>query len=379
MNRYILTLIVCSYRIASAQSPTDRCTVSVEANGQVVTTCDSYDNSSNTNRQYRLAGTRYLSYPIWEKGTIQMDPGSQELACELAFDMVSNDLLCRLNGDLTANHIAPYTFEIKGLRYYKQPIGFMGEKSHLYATIVHDGPTQLQRTSRKVLRTDTQVSNGYNKVGEFAGYYAQKEVYLIRKGDARPEFIEPTKRSLVRVLFEHAEQINDFIKVEKLSLEEVTRVLTYFDELVVEDRKTKPALSVEPVFTQFLHETILYPSQGWLNQLYARVYVGFEVSSTGQIQHVELLSPSNVGYNFDLSVLQGMKKYVQLRPEYAGRYVLPVAFTFANQKDRGKVYQPINKLDESRLEGRTLLDELIVSIEVKKPISMAREVWGYYK
>ncbi|KAB7732813.1 hypothetical protein F5984_02360 [Rudanella paleaurantiibacter] len=383
MNRILLALIIFQGRQAFAQQ---LCEVTQDETGRIISTCTIYNQSQvsgavpfPSHAQRKYLGTRYLTYPTWGKGKIQIDPGSPEIPCELAFDMVSSDLLCKLNGELTANHIAPYMFEVDGMRYYRQNTLLAGQKAaHIYTNLLHTGPTQLLLSMQKVLLVESVPTNGYTKVNEFAGTFALKKNYFVQKGDARPELIALTKSALLKVLFEQADALAKFIRTETLTVDEVARVIMYYDELNAEANKTKPALNAEPVFTQFLHDNIVYPSQGWQNQLYARVYVGFDVNSAGRLKNITLLSPTNVGYGFDLAVTQGLGKYLKLKPTYAGSYVLPVAFTLTNLKDRQAAYTPINKLDESRLGNRTVLEELVVPVTIKKSVEKPREIWGYY-
>ncbi|MVM37743.1 hypothetical protein GO730_09245 [Spirosoma sp. HMF3257] len=66
-------------------------------------------------------------------------------------------------------------------------------------------------------------------------------------------------------------------------------------------------------------------------------------------------------------------------PAFNGKYALPVAFTYTNTKEKSGPHVPINRLPDDRLDGRQLLEEVVVPYVVSTPITTSREVWGYYK
>ena len=86
-----------------------------------------------------------------------------------------------------------------------------------------------------------------------------------------------------------------------------------------------------------------------------------------------------MGFGLDHEVKQALRKLAALKPEYRGKYSLPVAFTYANAREKKDPYVPVNVLPSNRMSGRTLLSEWVIPIVVSKPISTSREVWGYYK
>ena len=170
-----------------------------------------------------------------------------------------------------------------------------------------------------------------------------------------------------------------FIRSEQLTVQEVSRVLVYYDNLMALASVNKPALSFDPVFNQFLHDYITYPNLAWLNYVYGRVYVGFDVTRYGQITNITLLSPENIGFGFDVTVTQALEKYVRLKPDFAGHYALPVAFTLTNRKEKSGPYIPRNTLPSDKFGNRIVLEEFVVPIVLSKPVATTREVWGYYK
>ena len=199
MIRLLLTSIALFGCFINANS--QQCRIYENNKGQIVTTFDLYSQSQNstTHRELTYLGHPHLTFPIWHNGIIQID-SSNEIACEIAYDLFANDVLCRFDEKLKADHIAPLRFRIDSLEFIRQPSTILGAKDHIYTTTIYDGPTKLLRSLNKYIATDILPANGYTKPNEFAGVYKTREILYIRKGEARPQVIELTKQSLVAAL-----------------------------------------------------------------------------------------------------------------------------------------------------------------------------------
>lgn len=227
----------------------------------------------------------------------------------------------------------------------------------------------------RYLSTSPGGGDGYVPDGRYNGVYTTKYNYFIQKGEARPEQINLSKKSVLTILYEYADQIDSRLPNEKLTTDDVRSVLQQYDSLMTANSAARLPLDNDAVFNQAVRERITYPSQAWNKGVYGRVYVGFQIDRTGKVNNVTLLSPENGDYGFDYVVKQSVKKLPVLKPDYVGTYVLPVAFTLTNQLDGTKTL-PVGTLSTGQVGDRVMLAEIKILFSTAKPIANAREVWG---
>ncbi len=365
-----------------------QCIVFQEKSGQVYTTCDVY--SSGTGTQASLAathnkvtykGTQFSTFPIWQAGTFRLDSKGTEVQGELAYNLLSNKVLCKLADDSTVRTITPEQFTINGVAYTRQNANLPGVSSFSYFSKLYDGPTRfLVSSGKKLVPVQSGASgNGYEKQSGVSGAYQLFRNYFIQKGNAQPEYITLTKKSLLDRFYDQSEKIAPRIPDKNLTLNDVIQVITYYDSLSAASQLNRHPLRNDAVFNQELHNRITYPGAAWNQAVYSRVYAGFEVSELGDVKNVTILSPDNAGFGFTSEVSQALEKLPRLGPGLAGTYALPVAFTYTNATDKAGTHWPVNRLADQYLNGRTLLDEFVVPIVVSKPVTGNREVWGYYR
>lgn len=330
-----------------------------------------------SHKQETYLGSPYFAYPMWQTGQIRLDKSGREIVCQLTYDLTTNEVLCRFDGDVI-RAITPEWFRINGAEFTRQTSNRAGADRQLYTTVLYDGPTKLlQSLSNRLVYKP--LGNGYDKDQSFHGTYQTTTRYYIQKGNARPELITLSSRSLLEVLYDQADKLAPKLTEKQLTPHDVVCVLKYYDALTAIAQAEQPSLGNDAVFKQVLHNYINYPSQAWNNGVYGRVYAGFQIDQSGQITDITTLSPDNVGYGLDQEVKRTLKKLPKLRPEYAGKYVLPVAFTVTNKAEKPEPLVPVNQLPADRLAGRTVLPEYIVPIVLSRPSAGSREVWGYYK
>ena len=234
-----------------------QCVSSKNSYGQVVTTCDIYD-AASSHITVTYLGTPYLTFPTFLNGTIQLDRGGQTIACELAYDLVTNTVMCRFDGSKSVNNVAPYAFTIHGITFVRQLNSVLGVDYPVYLTALNTGQTTLAKrlTSRLV---PGLTENKYVKSSPFQGTYTPTASYYIRKGDAQPQLTNLSRKSLLEILYDQAEKIALKVPNKSLSPDEVIQVLQYYDSLTTVANADKPSLSTDPAFNQFLREEIKYP------------------------------------------------------------------------------------------------------------------------
>ena len=194
---------------------------------------------ASTHNQAMYLGSQYLTYPAWQHGVIRTGTPGRNLYCELAYDLVNNSVMCRFNGDPKVNYPVVNSFIISGMEFVRQVDEVQGTDYQLYAIVVHKGPTQLLKSlsNRLIMYA---ASNGYEKNEEFTGVYQTTIKYHIRKGNDRPQLIELTRKSVVRVLHEQAGKITALLPAGKLTVANVVEALTLYDSLMTNGRLSKP-------------------------------------------------------------------------------------------------------------------------------------------
>ncbi|RYZ83475.1 MAG: hypothetical protein EOP04_19895 [Proteobacteria bacterium] len=333
-----------------------QCTVTKDGFGQVITTCQVNDFPSGNaplSKQITFLGSEYISFPVWQEGRIRLDQSGQELACQLAYNVISHEVLCRFADDLPAKTVVPYAFILDGVEYTRQLKSVMGIHYTLYTTELRSGQTKLLK-SVKGRFVKTPISNGYDKDRPFAGYYQVDQRYYLQKGDAVPQPITLTKSALLSVLEDQKDILDSKLSNRQLTVEQVIKVVHLYDSLTVSAQLNSTSLSTDATFKELLRSQIKYPVQAWNAQVYARVYVGFEITKAGQLTTIQLLSPENVGYGFGPEVINALRKLTKTKPEYAGRYVLPVAFMYTTARDKQSKFVPVNTLSAELLEENDL-------------------------
>ena len=372
--RFVIVLCL-AYTVGWSQ-----CVTTKDANGQIITTCDVYESASATSSSHKQVvylGPPYLTFPTWLKGTIQLDQGGPVMACKLAYNLVTNTIQCQFDSSLTVSNVTPYAFTIHGMTFTRQMNSVLGVDYQLYTNQLNTGQTTLAKRISSQLIIGS-IDNKYVKSSPFQGSYQPAITYYIRKGDAKPALTDLSRKSILAILYEQAQAIAPRLPKRSLTPQELLSVLDEYDSLLAIASRHHPPLSTDPVFRQALHTLIKYPNQAWRESVYGRVYIGFEVTEDGQVANVNTLSPENVGFGLDETVKQALKKMDRLNPDYKGRYCLPVAYSYTNRLEKKGAHLPIMVLPGERVEQRTLLAELVVPVQVARPVSSVREVWGYY-
>ncbi|QJD79161.1 energy transducer TonB [Spirosoma rhododendri] len=374
-------------------------TVYQDRNGQVFTAIEEYGPGIINATAYKkliYAGSPFLTFPVWQPGRVRLDEQGKYIACDVAYDLVSNAVMCRFAGDSAVKTLRPDRFIIGQDEFIRQQNRQANVDYKFYAKALNGGKTKLllNLSKRGDIYARASSNTGYEKETNVNGGYVLQEKYYIRKGDARPEQISLTKNAVLAVLYEQADKLAPRLTARRPSPADIIAILPYYDSLMtvqwaaasagnsVSDAAYvagKNSLSANPVFNQTLHNHVAYPDAAWTQGIYARVYAGFEIDQRGNVQNVTILSPDNVGTGFVETVRNGLKKLPTLDPALAGSYVLPVAFTYTNKNENGTTHAPINRLPNDRLAGRLMLEEFSVPIVVTKPVQTSREVWGYFK
>ncbi|UFH57606.1 hypothetical protein [Spirosoma sp. KNUC1025] len=358
-----------------------QCTVTKDAYGQVITSCQAINyvsESSSLNKQFTFLGSEFSSFPLWQEGRIRLDNSGQELTCLLAYNLFSQEVLCQLGGDLPIRSVTPDWFMVNGVEYTRQMTNVLGLKYKLYTTALNSGQNKVLKSAKARL-IKTPIRNGYDKDHPFAGYYQVDQQYYIQKGSAIPQPITLTRHSVLSALGDHRAKLKTNLSKTSLTVDEVIKLVSHYDSLRVIAQLNSTSLSTDPAFNEVLESDLTYPVQAWKAQVYSRIYVGFEITDAGQVINIGLLSPENVGFGFKEAVEEALSKLSTTKSAYKGRYALPVAFTYSYHPAKELTFLPVNTVSDERLGDRILLNEFVVNQVVQRDRVSSREVWGYYK
>lgn len=358
-----------------------QCTVAKDAHGQLITTCQvKYNTSESTmlHKQVTFLGSEYVSFPVWQEGSVRLDQSGREIVCLLAYNVVNQEVTCRFEDDKDVQRVVPYSFVLGGAEYIRHQTDVAGLKYTFYTTMINRGPTKLLKCVKGRF-SKTPLRNEYDRHSPFSGSYQIDNQYYVQKENAAPQPVSLTKNSLLTVLVDQKEILESKLPKRELTPEQVIGTIRTYDSLWTAARLNSTTLATDPDFKEFLRTQINYPTQAWDAQVYARVYVGFDVSKEGQLVNIQLLSPDNVGFGFKQEIETALRKLPETKSAYQGRYALPITFTYTNAFDKRMKFVPINTLSDDLLAGRTLLNEFVVDQIQGKDVAKNREIWGYYK
>ncbi|GAA4413948.1 hypothetical protein GCM10023187_42800 [Nibrella viscosa] len=205
-----------------------------DARGRVVTICVMYyaqimpqttGMGGPSHREITYLGSEFFGFPIWQDGTIQI--GSRQIRCSLAYNLMSDELLVKLQNSETIQKVTPEAFTIGSNRFVWD--GTKG-KGNRYYLVLNDGPTRLLKTFKCQLKAAV-TNNGYtnSKEEEFDGHYEIQEQYYIKKGSAAPESVYLTRKSVLAALGDQAEKVLHELPRRKLTEEQVIQALSHYN------------------------------------------------------------------------------------------------------------------------------------------------------
>ncbi len=355
--------------------------------GQVLTTVDNYA----TGLQYATTASHtkatflespFLTFPVWQEGTIQLDRSGKKLRCQLAYNLVSNEVLCRFAGDSAVKIVTPEFFSINNTEFTRLQNHLAGIEYRTYFSLLHDGPTRLwmSLSSRlEPLNSADEIRSRFHRDLSIRSIYRVSPKYYIQKGDSELSPVSLAKKSLLEVFSDYPAAIDAKIPDKSLTANDLLDAVNYYDFSAAEARKDLRNLPKDEAFKAMFRNRITYPAGAGYQGIYGRVYAGFDVDSLGKVRNVVILSPDNVGFGFIEAVKKMLERLSDVNPTFRGHYALPIAFTYTNSNDKTGTHWPLNRLADNYLDGCTLLAELVVPIAVAKSTISSQEVWGYYK
>ncbi|MVM37742.1 hypothetical protein GO730_09240 [Spirosoma sp. HMF3257] len=274
-------------------------TVYQDEKGQIFTTSDSYSTGRQTTStasyiKVTFLGNPFFTFPVWQEGKVQLDRSGKELDCQLAYNLVTSDVLCRFAGDSAVTIITPERFTINNTTFVRLQNSIAGLEYRTYFSILHNGPTKLWMSLNSQIEprnSAEEIKTSYYKDLNIQGIYRIKTKYYIQKGEGEPRLVNLSKKLLLDAFADQAAALESKIPSRQLTPNDIIDAINVYDSLVLAERKSLAHLSKEELFKKTLQAKITYP--GWVGKqgIYGRVYAGFDVDSQGQSKMSSFLVP----------------------------------------------------------------------------------------
>lgn len=169
-----------------------------------------------------MLGTPYWDYPTWQKGTVQSQANESALPCMIAYNVISNEVLCRFNNDSTAYRLKPEAFTIGDAQFVRRAL--LGYSS--YYQVLYDGSVKLLESVRHKMKFVKLQPYGNSYL---RGYYLglERSYYLkLPNGSLHPFAL--TRKSLIRTMGDSVK--TKLLPVDQsLTVSDVVRFLADYD------------------------------------------------------------------------------------------------------------------------------------------------------
>lgn len=212
-----------------------QCVVSQDEQKRVVTICQTYTDPSGllinrTDRKQGLSqtvylGSEYLTYPIWQIGSFKVAGSQNFIPCGIAYNLLTNQVLCQFPGDSVPHLISPEAFTINDMHFVSQ-LNKKAKRS--YYRVLYEGKTRLLAQYNCMLRL---VSNEpYTLEQSFDGTYLRKKSFYIQRQDNAPlRSVQLSRKSILDVLAVPPTRLPSNLSKKKITVNELVSALAYYD------------------------------------------------------------------------------------------------------------------------------------------------------
>lgn len=201
------------YRLLDAR------TVRQDSTGRVYTVFN-----SGRRNPWIMFGTPYLTFPTWQPGNVQLTDNSPMTPCSIAYDVLSNRVLCRFNQDTTSYVLKPVAFTIEG-----KPFARLSDKGYpFYYQVLYKGDAQLfegYKRRAKMVRPQSYNASDALLVGYLLG---MERYYYLKLPNAPMRTFQLNRRSFMHAM---GDNVNTRLLPpgDTLSVADVVRVLADYD------------------------------------------------------------------------------------------------------------------------------------------------------
>ncbi|MFC5407866.1 hypothetical protein ACFPMF_01000 [Larkinella bovis] len=229
MKRFLLGLIVSWPLVSPGQ-----CVVTEDRQKRVVTICETYVPPSGLlinrpDRKQVLAqttylGSEYLTYPVWQNGSLELANHRNSIPCRIAFNLMTRQVLCQFEGDSVVRVVMPDAFTINGMHFVSLP---ENKTERIYYRVLYAGKTRLLAQYKCSIR---RVSNEpYAAEQAFDGtYFTQKSFYL-QRDNQRLRRIGLSRKSLINALDVAPGTLPAYLTKKKMNVHDLVAAVAYYD------------------------------------------------------------------------------------------------------------------------------------------------------
>ncbi|GEM_PF-3247550 len=180
--------------------------------------------NSGRRNPWIMFGTPYLTFPTWQPGSVQLTDDSPMMPCSIAYDVLSNRVLCRFNQDTTTYVLKPVAFTIEG-----RPFARLSDKGYpFYYQVLHKGDAQLfegYKRKAKMVRPQSYDTSDALLVGYLLG---MERYYYLKLPNAPMRTFQLTRRSFMHAMGDNVDT-RLLPPGDTLSVADVVRVLADYD------------------------------------------------------------------------------------------------------------------------------------------------------
>ncbi|MDB5240399.1 MAG: hypothetical protein JWP57_1024 [Spirosoma sp.] len=232
MNR--LRLLVVLLAMPPLVGSYGQCVVSLDEQHRVITVCQTYTEPNGllinrTDRQQGLSrtvylGSEYITYPVWQQGSIKEAGAPNYISCGLAYNLLTNQVFCQFPGDSVPHVVSPEAFTINDMHFVSR-LNKKADRS--YYRVLYAGKTRLLAQYKCTLRP---VSNEpYVLEESFDGTYRRQISFYIQQDNASLKPVKLSRKSLLGVLNVPSTRLPDSLSKNKLTIAELVNALAYYD------------------------------------------------------------------------------------------------------------------------------------------------------
>jgi hypothetical protein len=211
-----------------------QCTVSMDDQKRIVTICQSYAEPNGllinrTDRQQGMAqtvylGSEYLTYPVWQNGSLTMSGSKTAIPCRIAFNLMTNQVICRFPEDSAIHLVAPDAFTINDIPFVSR---VNGKSERAYYRVLYAGKTRLLVQYKCTLRPTNREP--YALLDQaFDGIYQRQNNLYIQQNNEPIQRVRLSRKSLVTVL-NALGKLPDYHAPKKLTVQELVAAIAYYD------------------------------------------------------------------------------------------------------------------------------------------------------
>lgn len=211
-----------------------QCTVSMDPQKRVITVCQTYNSSNGllmnrtdnkaTISQAVFLGSEYLTYPIWQNGSLELGSTQKSIPCRIAYNLITNQVVCQFPGDSVIHLVSPDAFTINDMHFVSR-LNQRAERT--YYRVLYAGKTRLLAQYKCTLRHTEKEP--YMLDQSFDGTYQRKKSFYVQRGNDSVTQVQLSRKSLLKVLNDSSGKLPAYLTNKTLTIRELVAAVAYYD------------------------------------------------------------------------------------------------------------------------------------------------------